>query len=59
MLCVRKLTDASQTRFSIATGEPDGHFVFLLTRLGDNATNIILEFKVFTNHSPTAQFRKK
>jgi hypothetical protein len=48
-------TNASQARFGIATGEPDSYFVFLLTRLSDNATNVILEFKVFANHGPAKQ----
>jgi hypothetical protein len=50
-------TNASQTRFGVATRKPDGYFVFVLTRLGDNATNVILEFKVFTNYGPEAKFK--
>jgi hypothetical protein len=52
-----KHTNASQTRFRIATSEPDSYFVFLLARLSNNATNVVLEFKIFANHSPVEKVR--
>ena len=50
-------TNAAQTRFRIATSQPNGNFVFLLTRLSDYSTNVVLKFKVFANHGPAAVFR--
>jgi hypothetical protein len=55
----RHRTNAAQTRFRIATSQPNGYFVFLLTRLSDNATNVVLKFKVFANHGPAAALRRK
>ena len=52
-------TNAAQTRFRIATSQPNGNFVFLLTRLSDNATNVVLKFKVFAYHGPAEAIRHK
>jgi hypothetical protein len=50
----RGSTYTAQTRFRIASSQPDGNFVFLLTRLSNNTTNVVLEFKILAYYGPEA-----